>query len=117
MSNQDYIDITLTVRDVLTPSGDWDIDFLMNNLPYYTVSRVLALPAPTDEDGPDTIGWSGTNTHQFTIQSAYSLQHQNCPTVEGDWKILWKWHGPHRVQTFIWLAIHGRILTNLQRGR
>jgi len=92
-------------------------EFLMNNLPDDTVSRVLALPTPTDDNGLDTIGWSGTNTHQFTVQSAYSLQHQNCLTVEGDWKILWQWHDPRRVQTFIWLAIHGRILTNLRRSR
>ncbi|MCI24409.1 ribonuclease H, partial [Trifolium medium] len=108
---------TLTVRDALNPSGDWDLDFLMNNLSADIVSQVLALPAPTDEDGPGNIGWSGTNTHHFTVQSAYSLEHHNCSKVEGDWKSLWKWHGPHHIQTFIWLAAYGRILTNFRRSR
>ncbi|MCI14633.1 ribonuclease H, partial [Trifolium medium] len=89
----------------------------MNNFPADNVSQIIALSAPTDVDGPDIIGWGGTNTHQFTVQSAHSLQHQNCPTVVGDWKILWKWRGPHRIQTFIWLVAHGHILTNFRRSR
>jgi hypothetical protein len=51
------MDTTLSVRDVISPSGDWNIDFLMNNLPANTVSQILALPVPNDDDGPDTIGW------------------------------------------------------------
>jgi len=80
------MDTTLSVRNVLSPSGDWNIDFLMNNLPADTVSQILALSIPNDDDGPYTIGWDGTNTHHFTVQSAYSLQHQDCLDVEGDWK-------------------------------
>ncbi|GAU24368.1 hypothetical protein TSUD_390770 [Trifolium subterraneum] len=54
--NQIYTDTTLTVRDVLNSSGNWDLDYLINNLLANTVSQILALPTPMDEDGPDTIG-------------------------------------------------------------
>jgi hypothetical protein len=54
----------------------------------------------------------GGNTHQFIIQSAYRLQHGDIHVLEGDWKSLWDWKGPHRIQTFIWLATQERILTN-----
>ncbi|PNX68691.1 ribonuclease H, partial [Trifolium pratense] len=83
------------------------------------VSQVMALPAPTDVDGPDTLGWDRTNTHQFTVRSAYTLQHVIAmPLVaKGDWKTLWGWKGPHRIQTFIWLAAHERILTNAGRSK
>jgi hypothetical protein len=49
---------------------------------------VLGLPAPNDGDGPDTMAWEGTNTHRFTVQSAYSLQFGDIPAQEGDWKSL-----------------------------
>lgn len=64
------------------------------------------------DDGSETIGWGGTDTHYFTVQSAYFLRHQNCIIMEGDWKIFGKWNFPRRIQTFIWLAIHGHILAN-----
>ena len=57
IGNEAYVDTTLSVRDVLSPSGNWNMDFLMNNLPADTVSQILALPVPNNDDGPDTIGW------------------------------------------------------------
>lgn len=79
--------------------------------------KLIALPAPTEADGPDTIGWGGTSTCQFSIKRAYNLLTQNQSSVEGDWKILWSWKGPHRIQTFMWLVAHNRILTNYRRSR
>jgi hypothetical protein len=118
-ASSDHIDTTLSVRDVLNQDGYWDVRFLSENLSNDIVSQVIALPAPTDTDGPDTLGWAGTNTHQFTVQSAYTLQHAIAmPLVaEGDWKTLWGWKGPHRIQTFMWLAAHERILTNARRSK
>ena len=37
--------------------------------------------------------------------------------MDGYWKMLWGWRGPHRIQTFMWLVSHGRILTNYRRSR
>jgi len=59
----------------------------------------------------------GTSTHQFTIQSAYRLQHRDIHALEGDWKSLWDWKWPHRIQTFIWLVAQKRILTNFRRSK
>ncbi|MCI59004.1 hypothetical protein A2U01_0080259, partial [Trifolium medium] len=45
---------------------------------------VLALPAPMDMDGQDSIGCGGTSTRDFTIQSAYVYQSARSQTFEGD---------------------------------
>jgi hypothetical protein len=37
ITNQSYIDTTLSVRDVVTPSGEWDYNFLISNLPSTSV--------------------------------------------------------------------------------
>ncbi|GAU45178.1 hypothetical protein TSUD_178710 [Trifolium subterraneum] len=37
--------------------------------------------------------------------------------AEGEWKTLWGWKEPRRIQTFMWLAAHERILTNVRRSK
>jgi hypothetical protein len=37
--------------------------------------------------------------------------------ILGDWSSIWNWKGPHKIQTFMWLAVHGRLLTNYRRSR
>ncbi|GAU47866.1 hypothetical protein TSUD_404370 [Trifolium subterraneum] len=108
---RDQIDTTLSVRDVLNQDGDWDVGFLSENLSNDIVTQVIALPTPTDVDGPDILGWAGTNTHQFTVKSAYTLNHAIAmPHVaEGDWKTLWGWKGPRRIQTFMWKWIFDNL--------
>jgi hypothetical protein len=77
----------------------------------------VAISAPKDIDGPDLLGWGGTSTRQFTVQSAYNLQRENNISIEGNWKSLWSWNGPHRIQTFVWVATHECLLTNYQRSK
>jgi len=84
ITNQSYIDTTLSVRDVVTPSGEWDYKFLSSNLPSTFVFQVLAIPAPKDTNGRENIGWGGTNTRDFTVQSAYIAQSSRVQPIEGD---------------------------------
>ena len=116
-ASQNFIDTTISVRDVLNTEGDWSLSFLRENLPTNIVNQVVALPTPIDVDGTDVMGWEGTNTYRFTIQSAYRLQHGDIHALEGDWNSLWDWKGPHRIQTFIWLAAQECILTNFRRSK
>jgi hypothetical protein len=111
-ATNEAIDSTLNVKNVLTTKGKWNLNFLKNNLPLNVVNQLVALPKPRDTYGPDIVGWRGTNTHHFTVQSAYELQRENIPQMEADWTMIWNWKGPHRIQTFMWLATHDRLLTN-----
>ena len=64
--------------------GNWDNEFLFQNLPENIATKVIALPTPIEADGPDTIGWRGTSMHQFIVNSAYNLLVQDQSTVDGD---------------------------------
>jgi len=44
---------------------------------------MFSLPAPRDSDGSNVVGWRGTSTHHFTVQSAYDIQHGNSQHIEG----------------------------------
>jgi hypothetical protein len=56
IANQTYIDTTISMRDVVTPSRDWNHNFLTSNLPSTFAFQVLALPAPKKTDEKDSIG-------------------------------------------------------------
>jgi len=66
-TNQSFIDTTLSVREVVTPLGEWNYDFLISNLPHDVALQVFALPAPLDTNGQDSIGWGRTSTKAKTI--------------------------------------------------
>jgi hypothetical protein len=83
-ATNEAIDSTLNVKNVLTTKGKWNLNFLKNNLPLNVVNQLVALPKPRDTYGPDIVGWRGTNTHHFTVQSAYELQRENIPQMEAD---------------------------------
>jgi len=46
--------------------------------------QVLVIPALKDADGLDNIGWGGTNSRDFTIQSAYDSQNSRAQPIQGD---------------------------------
>ncbi|KAK2427467.1 hypothetical protein QL285_026046 [Trifolium repens] len=105
ITNQTIFDTILSVRDVVTPLGEWDYNFLISSLASDFAFQVLATPVPKDTDGQDNIGWGGTNTRDFTVKSAYESLNTSAQTIEGDWKALWSWKGPHRIQTFMWMRL------------
>ncbi|PNX73414.1 ribonuclease H [Trifolium pratense] len=76
---------------------------------------VLVIPAPMDIDGKDTIRWGGTTTRNFTIKSAYENQNIRAQPIEGDWKAVWSWKKPNKIQTFMRMTTHDRLLTNFRR--
>jgi ribonuclease HI len=57
------------------------------------------------------------NTRNFTVKSAYDNQNTIAEPIVEDWKSLWSWKGPHRIQTFMWMAAHERLLTNFRRSK
>ncbi|GAU39340.1 hypothetical protein TSUD_60910 [Trifolium subterraneum] len=117
LSTQQIVDTTLTIKDTVNDTGNWDLNFLTTHLPQTVVNQLVAIPTPKETDGPDSLGWVGTNTRQFTVQSAYYLQCGNYLPIVGNWKSLWDWKGPHIIQTFMWITAHECLLTNYRRNK
>jgi len=105
------------LKDTLIATVEWDLNFLTNILPHIIVNQLVAIPAPKEIDGLYSMGWTWTNTRYFTIQSAYNLQRERDLSIEGNWKSLWSWKGPHIIQTFMWISAHKRLLTNYRKSR
>ncbi|KAJ7981919.1 Ribonuclease H protein [Quillaja saponaria] len=63
--------------------------------------------------------WGLTTNGNFTIKSAYhSLESVSIQdSMSRLWNLVWKWPGPQRIKTFLWLLVHNRIMTNEERAR
>ncbi|KAA3475772.1 non-LTR retroelement reverse transcriptase-like [Gossypium australe] len=66
----------------------------------------------------DRFSWKCTPDGKFTFRSAYELLSRNNNTdADMSWKAIWKLKVPERICTFLWLVLHGRIMTNERRAR
>ncbi|CAN1810691.1 Putative ribonuclease H protein At1g65750 [Linum perenne] len=73
---------------------------------------------PNAANGDDTWVWGCESNGKFSINSAYDLITRPVnPRPLVDWKRIWQWVGPNRVKHFLWLASHGKLLTNAERMR
>ncbi|CAN1179214.1 Putative ribonuclease H protein At1g65750 [Linum perenne] len=76
------------------------------------------MSTPKESNGEDFWVWGGEQNGRFSIRSAYELL-QSSQVVSQDpiWKKIWSWSGPSRIQFFIWLTGHGKLLSNSERVR
>ncbi|CAN1173012.1 Putative ribonuclease H protein At1g65750 [Linum perenne] len=73
---------------------------------------------PHADRGPDTWTWGSECNGRFTIRSAYEIITKPInQRLDTAWELVWKWSGPSRVQYFLWLVAHEKLLTNLERKR
>ncbi|CAN1147373.1 Putative ribonuclease H protein At1g65750 [Linum perenne] len=73
---------------------------------------------PRPDRGEDGWSWGAEQSGKFSIRSAHKLilDNDELPIAES-WKSIWKWSGPNRIRHFLWIAKHGRLLTNSERRR
>ena len=66
--------------------------------------------------GQDNMKWKKLSDGTFSVKSAYNFLAQNepCP-MKHTWRVIWRWKGPERVKSFLWLVVHDKILTNKHR--
>ncbi|CAN1788388.1 Putative ribonuclease H protein At1g65750 [Linum perenne] len=106
------------VADFVIGDEGWDLDKLNKLLPNDIVEQVVGRSPPRDDLGPDIWLWGDNHDGRFTVKSAYNMiTAQSSPGTEINWDKVWKWEGPYRIKSFLWLAIHGRLLANSERVR
>jgi len=61
--------------------------------------------------------WTADRLGRFTIKSALQLMRQPEGDTRRAWEWVWKLKIPQRIKLFVWLLLHGRLLTNSERYR
>ncbi|KAK2459136.1 TMV resistance protein N [Trifolium repens] len=107
----------MTVSNLASSNGGWCWN-LISWLPDHILNMLVAIPAPSADNGKDLFFWPSEKHGGFTVSSAYEMlmEHEPC-AEENIWKRIWNLQVPERVKCFIWLLKHGRLLTNFRKSR
>ncbi|CAN1750361.1 Putative ribonuclease H protein At1g65750 [Linum perenne] len=117
-SPTELLDLDASVSSFVKESGVWDVDSFRPFLPAESILQITSMLPPARGRGDDTWNWGEEPNGNFSIRSAYRLTLElDLQTSVPDWKCLWRWRGPSRVQLFLWLAMHNKLLTNSERKR
>ncbi|CAN1849082.1 Putative ribonuclease H protein At1g65750 [Linum perenne] len=114
----EQLDLDAPVCRFVNDLGEWDLDRIRLVLPDEVVQQITGILPPSADKGEDSWYWGEEPNGMFSIRSAYCLilQSDRQPLAV-DWKKVWRWVGPSRVQHFLWLAMHNKLMTNLERTR
>nr|GEX77444.1 LURP1-like domain-containing protein [Tanacetum cinerariifolium] len=64
----------------------------------------------------DSVHWGGSSIGKLSVKSAISLiRNEDDPQCDKKWHVIWKAPVSERIKMFLWLAVHDRLLTNVQR--
>ena len=96
-------------------NGEWLIPQLSLVLPWHIIHRVVSIHVGGTHSGSDKCIWAWDRGGDFTVKTAYDGLIQTDLLALWPWRFLWKLKMPIRVQHFLWILFHGKILTNEQR--
>jgi hypothetical protein len=106
------------VKEVVSPTGEWNLDMLQNLVPTSIIQKLQAIVPPHTSHEEDVQLWPGTNTGQFTVSAAYHLITGDAMKCgEKKWSQIWKINSMERVRVFIWQLVHDRLMTNTRLAR
>lgn len=102
----------------VTVQGRWDWSLFQRYLPAYACILLAQIPPPTYTQERDSLRWKLTLNGQFDLASARTLfRDENDVEVHGIGKLVWKWKGPQRIRSFLWLLAHDRLPTRVLCAR
>ncbi|KAL5780912.1 hypothetical protein ACOSQ2_011649 [Xanthoceras sorbifolium] len=87
-------------------NGCWSMIKLRNAIPWNIIQRIMSIQVNTTSESEGS----------FTIKSAYTSFFYRGLGDQWKFDIVWKIRVLHKIQCFLWLVAHGKILTNEQRA-
>lgn len=109
--------LELPISHFVSRNGVWKVGEFAHNLPEEVVQEIVHGPIP-DQIGSTSSCFWGRDKKGFSVKSAYNLlQEHKWDEPSRLWGLAWKWRGPQRIRTFLWLALGGKLLTNAERSR
>ncbi|MCH94327.1 putative non-LTR retroelement reverse transcriptase, partial [Trifolium medium] len=98
--------------------GQWKWNLMEDWLPAVLLQKVAATLPPSEEHGKDERVIAGGDRSQFTVSGMYmKLCGYDGAENNSNWKKIWSINVPERVRTFIWMMLHGRLLTNVMKNK
>ncbi|KAJ8436976.1 hypothetical protein Cgig2_012263 [Carnegiea gigantea] len=110
-------DLTKKVSEYWDRDHGWNWAALRNCIPQGALDKIASFELLPDNT-PDNVFWHGETSGRFSVKSAMSfLQQERRPRPLESWKWVWKLKVPLRVSMFVWLPLHNKLMTNVNRAR
>ncbi|KAL5764576.1 hypothetical protein ACOSQ2_017170 [Xanthoceras sorbifolium] len=94
----------------------WSMIKLRDAIPWNIIQRIMSIQVNTTGEVEDCMIWGNESEGSFTIKSAYNSFFDRGLGDQWKFDIVWKIRVPSKIQCFLWLVAHGKILTNEQRA-
>ncbi|GLT63476.1 hypothetical protein SLA2020_360390 [Shorea laevis] len=104
-------DLNTTLKDILHPNGRWNLDNVAYPLPQDIIQRIAATPIQKHSSEEDSFIWNSSSNGNFSMKSAYYMAKNIQWSHGDDWSWIWKVSTIPKIQYFLWLLMHGRLLT------
>lgn len=107
-------DLERTVRSYVDDDGDWDWSSVRKYLSTSDCMRLVSILPPSDGNGSDRVAWKGEKDNIFSVSYCVVQAEYNQPS-DKIWSYIWKWQGPQRFKTCLWLIANDKLLTHMDR--
>lgn len=109
----DPLELEKSVADYWSIDG-WDWSYLGNLLPPAKLQELSQITLISEAE--DTFVWRTSPDKGFTTLSAYeTILTMAGKQKQGSWNNIWELKAPPKIQTFLWLILHNKLLTNCTR--
>ncbi|XP_075645730.1 uncharacterized protein LOC142616855 [Castanea sativa] len=110
-----------TVVDLIDQcSRTWKTNLIKKLYHPDTCKEILQLPIPRIVGSEDKLSWRHTSSGEYRVNKAYLMLQRQCQSPrmqEGRpnrlpksvWNLIWKVQLPHKILSFIWKILHGRL--------
>ena len=104
------------VCDYWVPGLWWDWGQFSHTLPLDILHHIASFELPSEVIG-DRPMWLASKNGRFSIKSAIRILQPMEPMGEEKWAWIWRTRLPYRIQMFLWLLQHQKIMTNAEQFR
>lgn len=93
--------------------GYWDVQRFCHFLPKEIVLKIISMQPPLSNASHDIPAWRHSNDGLFSVNSAYDslLNHASSFPEDPLWKLIWRWDGPPKIRSFLWLSSLDKLTT------
>ncbi|KAK9001422.1 hypothetical protein V6N11_083206 [Hibiscus sabdariffa] len=108
----------LHFEDLLLDDGHRNVGCLLDLVHNSAVPHIMGVLPPPFGGLRDTVAWKLTPTGSFSIASAYdNLVDPTWDAPDSKWYCIWLLPVTQRIRVFLWMVLHQRLMTNVERVR
>jgi ribonuclease HI len=104
--------------ELVDAEGRWNWSLFQGWLPDEFLKKIAAVIPPSADQDEDVRIMPGSSSNSFSVSNLYlHLRGYHGEVEHTIWKRIWRLQVPERVKTFIWMMLHGRLLTNSLKSK